>query len=178
MHSYISSNNSYGIISYLVGKLDSSPIFKVDTISKPVDPIKMYTNDIYLDYDVASGEQPTLEIDFRSLSISITGYLIKFVVNTTPPVQWQLLGRNALYEQWTIVDDPGLNTDVCPQSDYNARCSVNNSLKWNFSKPCGPFRYIKFINILQRENKQTGKPKGYMRLGKIDFYGSIWVNSR
>ena len=180
MFSSISPNNELtnGIIVYLINRFDYLPLFKANSNTKVVDPIKMYTEDVYLDYDLDK-ENPTLEIDFKSFSISISEYIIEFIEDTTPPVEWQILGKNKINENWKIIHESGLIIDVCPfTSTTNVRCLENYTKKWNFPTPLEPFRYIKFINMKQRENENSGIQKGYMRLGKIDFYGSIWFNSR
>ena len=187
MYSYVYPNEEEldnGIITQLVKKFDSSiPTFSSNSPTT-INAIGMYTIGQSLSFNVQD-DIPYIEIDFHKFSISITNYIIKFLEGATPPAEWEILGKNKDKEKWIKIFSIKDAFDVCPSGfeygkEADAQCGYSTIKQWNSDFPIGPFRFIKFKNIKQRSgtnNSFRSDLKGYMRLSKIDFYGSIWINT-
>ena len=95
-----------------------------------------------------------------------------------PPAEWKIYGKNPTDKDWILINDPGIVLDFCPKGDdqkYLAQCNKKSSYQSKFDYPTGPFRYIRYFVLQSRDNNLEAVAYGFMRIDKIDFYGSIWI---
>ena len=169
-------NLNDGIVQYLIRRNGNIPKFSDNGESEHPNAKVVYTHN-YSYYFDNSGNPVYLDIDLKKFKVSVTGYKIFIRKGNTPPTKWELYGRNDEENEWALIHAQDPIYDICPEGidqEFSSQCNDDFLYTHGFSYPIGPFRYFRYSVLESRASMSTGHPNGFMRLGKLDFYGSLW----
>ena len=136
----------------------------------------MYTGDSNI--VITKSQGPIyLEFDFYHYSVTITDFQIKIPRGHTPAVEWEVLGRNSIDENWSIVYKAKDNTpslcEIGTTTDYNYQCQETTTTSFSIQHPYGPFRYLRYSVIKDRANVMSNSNFLMFRLKKFEIYGTL-----
>ena len=173
------NENDNGIVTHLVNKYQNVPRFSTNEAKPETNPKTMYISSSYLLFDV--DQNPAiLYFDFLKLRMSITDYKLSVIKGSTPPAQWEIAGRNKDNEEWSVIHLSDVDTYICPEGTpplVKSQCDSDVTKQYHLNKSIGPYRYIRYSVLHQRSAYGEIVDNGFMRLRKLDFFGSIWISS-
>ena len=176
----LSDNSQSGIVKFLLTQNKNIPKLSTNAQNDNVYPEKMYTTNSPLQFD--NDKYPVdLTFDFGRFSISITDYKLFLWKGWTPSAQWEVKGRNSIKDPWSSVDLPDVDTRICPEGEGNhqtSQCNEAATKTVTLNNSIGPYRFIQFSVLKSRLSYDSLIDNGFMRIEKLEFYGSIWYNSR